>query len=257
MADTWATVVTDRDQRDLCAIARSWPLCSFNGSEYVIITHCQLPNGSLVKLHVRRSGADWIVSDGGAAVDEAAASGIDKPMFGLNVRRAIRSKGLHFIDGRIESPKVGENSLFNAVVVVANACRDIAETLIYVGGAQLGESLERRARKILIGRFHAWVLAKPVLINGASDRQHKFDTAINLPDGRKILIDAVRHQGNSINSSIVANIDVRRLNNPNIVQRIVFDPEENWKNEDIELLGVGATPVALPSLVDSVERIAA
>lgn len=100
-------------------------------------------------------------------------------------------------------------------------------------------------------------MAKPLLINGARDRQHKFDTALNLPDGRKVLVDVVRHQGNSINSSIVANLDVRRLHNPSIIQRIVFDPDENWKSKEVELLSVGATPVALPSLAAAIERIAA
>lgn len=257
MAELGSTAVSEAGALDIRAIARGWPLCDFDGFEHIITTHCQLPNGSLIKLRVRRSDDGWIVSDGGSAVDEAAASGIDKPVFGLNVRRAIRTKGLHFTEGRIESPKVGEASLFNAVVVVANACRDIAETLIYVGGAQYGESLEGRTRKILVGRFHAWVLAKPLLINGASDRQHKFDNALNLPDGRKVLIDVVRHQGNSINSSIVANLDVKRLHKTNILQRIVFDPEEDWKSEEVELLSVGAIPVALPSLAEAIERIAA
>lgn len=257
MAELGSTFVTDDPAPDLCAIVRSWPLCDFDGSEHVITTHCQLPNGALVKLRVRRSEDGWIVSDGGAAVDEAAASGIDRPIFGLNVRRAIRGKGLVFNEGSIESPKVGVASLFNAVVIVANACRDIAETLIYVGGVQVAESLEQRTRKILVGRFHTWVLARPLLINGASDRQHKFENALSLPDGRKVLIDVVRHQGNSINSSIVANLDVRRLHDDRLIQRIVFDPTEDWKNEEVELLSVGATPVALPSLAASIDRIAA
>jgi hypothetical protein len=241
----------------ICEIARGWPLCDYDGSVYTVTTHCQLPNGSLVKLRIRRAEDGWVVSDGGAAIDEAVASGISRPSFGLNVRRALRLKGLHLAEGRIESPKIGEESLFNAVVVVANACRDIAETLIFVGSVSDEETLERRTRQILIGRFHTWVLKKPVIINGASDRQHKFDTALDLPDGRKVLVDVVRHQGNSINSAIVSNLDIARLNNDHIVQRIVFDPTEDWKSEEIELLSVGATPVALPSLADAIERLAA
>lgn len=118
-------------------------------------------------------------------------------------------------------------------------------------------SLERRARCILVTKFHAWVLSKPVTINGASERQHKFDTALKLPDGRRVLIDVVKHQGNSINSAVVANLDVQRLDDPNILQRIIFDPDENWKPEEIALLEVGAPPVALPSLASAIERIAA
>ena len=242
---------------DLCEIVRSWAICQRDGEEHVVTTHCQLPNGSLAKVRIRRSGTGWIVSDGGAALDEAISSGVERPNFGMNVRRAIRGKGLSFVDGRIESPRVAMESLFNAVVVVANTARDIAETLIFVGSHFDHESLESRARKILVGRFHTWVLAKPVIMLGASEREHKFENALDLPDGRKILVDVVKHQGNSINSSVVANLDVQRLNNPKLVQRIVFDPSESWKNEEIALLSVGAVPVALPNLGDAIASIAA
>ena len=254
MAQAGHTAMTERD---LCALIRAWPICQHDGNEYIVITHCQLPNGSLVKVRIRQSGDGWIVSDGGAALDEALAAGVERPAFGMTVRRAIRTKGLSFVDGRIESPRVGEASLFNAVVIVANAARDLAETLIFVGSAFAEETLEIRTRKILVGRFHALVTAKPVIIAGASEREHKFENALKLPDGRKILVDVVKHQGNSINSAVVANLDVQRLNDPTIVQRIVFDPSESWKTEEIALLGVGATPVALPSLAESIERIAA
>lgn len=252
MAELGSIAVTERD---ICSLVHSWPICGRDGAEYVIITHCQLPGGSLIKVRVRASGDGWIVSDGGAALDDATSAGIEKPIFGLNVRRAIRSKGLSFVDGRIESPRIGLESLYNATIVVANAARDVAEALIYLGNNYSEETLENRARKILVGRFHSWVLSRPVIISGASERDHKFDNALDLPDGRKILVDVVKHQGNSINAAVVANLDVQRLGNPKLVQRIVFDPSESWKSEEIELLGVGATPVALPSLGDAIERI--
>jgi len=257
MADLDPTAMIRSLGGGVCDIVRGWPLCDYDGSVYTITTHCQLPNGSLVRLRVRRVEGGWVVSDGGMAVDEAVASGISRPSFGLNVRRALRTKGLHLTEGCIESPKVSEDSLFNAVVIVANSCRDIAENLIFAGGLSGEGTLERRTREILVERFHTWVLKSPVIICGASDRQHKFDTALDLPDGRKVLVDVVRHQGNSINSAIVSNLDIARLNDDRFVQRIVFDPVEDWKSEEIELLSVGATPVALPSLADAIERLAA
>lgn len=254
MADAASVAVMERD---LCAIVRGWPLCRRERDEFVVTSHCLLPNGSLAQVRIRAVGDEWIVSDGGAALDDALSSGVEHPTFTLNVRRAIRSKGLHFIDGRIESPKVGANSLFNAVIIVANACRDIAETLIMLGNGGTEEGLDARARKILVTRFQSWLLSKPVIISGASERVHKFDNALDLPDGRKVLVDAVKHQGNSINAVLVANLDVKRLENSRLIQRIVFDPNESWKQEEISLLGVGATPVALPNLADAIGRIAA
>lgn len=254
MADPESAAVTERE---ICATVRAWPICEHLENEHVIITHCQLPGGSLVKVRVRRSGQGWIVSDGGAALDDAVAAGVERPIFGLNVRRVLRSKGLSFVEGRIESPSIQLESLYNATVIVANTARDIAETLIMVGGNADSETLEKKTRRILVTRFHSWVLAKPVIIHGASEREHTFDNALDLPDGRKVLVDVVKHQGNSINATVVANLDVQRLNNSKLVQRIVFDPTEAWKREEIELLGVGAVPVALPALADAIGRIAA
>jgi hypothetical protein len=216
-----------------------------------------MPNGSLIQLRVRRMGDRWIVSDDGAALDEAMASGVDSPTFSLNVRRAVRQKGLEISEGRIESPRVGQESLFNAVVVVANAVRDIADAFIMIGDPKQDGALDKRTRSILVHRFPSWVSRMPLYINGASERIHKIDNVLMLPDGRKLLVDTVKHQGNSINSAVVSNLDIARLNDPKIVQRIVFDADEKWKPEEIELLEVGARPVAVSSLGDAIARLAA
>ena len=93
-------------------------------------------------------------------------------------------------------------------------------------------------------------------MRGHSEKEHRFDTAVVLPDGRKLLVDAVNHHMDSINSRVVANLDVKQLEDPSIIQRIVFDPLEEWRSEDLNLLKVGATPVALPQLARSIERVA-
>ena len=243
---------------DVCELARSWPLCTRERDAFLVTTHCQLPNGSLIKLRIRPMGRErWIVSDNGAALDEALCSGVEHPAFGLNVRRAIRSKGLNFVDGRIESPRITADMLFSASVIVANAARDVAETLLMLGDDVAEKNLDQKAREILISKFHSWVSQKPVTIEGASERPHKFANSLTLPDGRRILIDSVKHQGNSINSAVVANLDVQRLENPKLIQRVVFDPTEKWKPEEIALLEVGATPVALPNLGQAIERAVA
>jgi hypothetical protein len=253
-SDGQATVMIESN---LCDFIRNWQLCQRIGGGLQFSTLVQMPSGSVLNLSIRPSGDRWIVSDVGAAIEEACAAGIDKPVFGMNIRRAIRSKGLVMKDGRIESPTVTKDALQAASIAVANTSRDIAEALIYVGRDEREYSLNSRARQILVGKFHTWVSAKPVIIRGESEKEHKFDTALILPDGRKVLIDAVNHHAHSINSVVVANMDVRHLRDDSIVQRIVFDPSEPWKPEEISLLEVGAQPVALPQLAKSVEKVAA
>lgn len=245
-----------KDWADLCDFVRSWQLCRLVDDAYRISTLVQMPSGSVVDLAVRQHGERWVVSDSGAAIEEATKAGIDKPNLGLNIRRAIRLKGLQFVEGRIESPAVGMDSLQAAAIAVANTSRDVAEAFILIGRDEREYSLDRRARNLLIHRFQTWVSAKPVLVRGHSEKEHRFDTAVVLPDGRKVLVDAVNHHANSINSRVVANLDVKQLEDPSIIQRIVFDPLEEWKSEDLALLRVGATPVALPQLAKSIERVA-
>lgn len=246
------------DSIDLCSIIRSWQFCQLVDGVYRFNTLVQMPSGSVINLAIRNEFSDrWIVSDAGTAMEEATKAGIDKPSMGLNIRRAIRAKGLLFRDGQIETPPVDASRLQAAAVAVANTARDIAEAFILIGRDGREFSLDRRARNLLVSRFQAWVSAKPVIVRGHSEKEHKFDTALLLPDGRKVLVDTVRHQANAINSTVVANLDVKQLEDPNIIQRIVFDPLEEWKPEELSLLRVGGTPVALPQLGRSIARAAA
>jgi hypothetical protein len=245
-----------KDWTGLCDFVRSWQLCRLVDDAYRVSTLVQMPSGSIIELAVRQHGEHWVVSDSGSAIEEATKAGIDKPSVGLNIRRAIRLKGLQFADGRIESPPVPMESLQAAAIAVANTSRDVAEAFILIGRDEREYSLDRRARNLLIHRFHTWVSAKPVIVRGQSEKEHRFDTAVILPNGKKVLVDAVNHHANSINSRVVANLDVKQLEDPSIIQRIVFDPLEEWRPEDLKLLKVGATPVALPQLARSIERVA-
>lgn len=245
------------DTIDLCSFIRDWYRCEVSDGVYRVCTLVQMPSGSVIALRIRQHGDRWIVSDAGCAIEEANKAGIDKPNLGLNIRRAIRSKGLMFSDGRIEAPPVAIEKLQAAAVCVANTSRDIAEAFIMIGRDNREYSLDRRARNLLVQRFQAWVSAKPVIIRGHSEKEHKFDNALVLPDGRKVLVDSVHKHANSINSSVVANLDVKQLEDPTIIQRIVFDPTEEWRPEDLSLLRVGAQPVALPQLAKSIARVAA
>ena len=242
---------------EICELVRGWHICEHSKGSIKFNTMVQMPSGSVLFLSVRPAQGRWIVSDRGSAVEEATSAGIDRPVYGLNVRRTIRSNGLAFSDGQIESPPVDIEMLQQACVAVANTSRDIAESLIMVGRDEKEMGLDRRARSLLVSKFHTWVSAAPITVKGESEKAHTFDNALILPDGRKVLIDTVNHHANSINSVVVSNIDVKNLNDETIIQRIVFDPNEPWKNEEIALLKVGAQPVALPKLPKSIEKLAA
>jgi hypothetical protein len=242
---------------ELCTLVKAWGECEHNGRSMRYETLVQAPSGSLISIHFRSEGAGWVVSDGGSAFNEAISSGITRPNFNLNVRRLLRARGLSISDGEIESPSVDVSRLHQAAVAVVNTSKDVAEILVHMRESDGEFTLDDRARQLLVRKYKSLVSPRPIYVRGESEKSHKFDVALILPDDRKVLIDTVSHHTNAINSVVVANIDIKNLGDKNILQRIVFDPSEPWKLEELSLLKVGAQPLALTNLADSIDRLAA
>lgn len=218
-------------------------------------TLLQYPSGSLARVFFRPVGDLWAVGDNGGAFREVAAAGIDEPAQLGKLRKMLRQRGLGLHDGEIQTSPVGERELVRAAIAVANATRDAADLVISAGRNERMRSIEMRTRNILVTRYKTFVSSRPVMVSGRSDRQYRFSNALHLPDDRLILVDTVNHHANAINSAVVTNLDIRRQDDPRIVQRIVFDPAEPWKPEEISLLEEGAKPVALPFLESAISRI--
>ena len=79
---------------------------------------------------------------------------------------------------------------------------------------------------------------------------------VRLPDSRRLVIDAVKEDGSSINSAIVHHYDLRNTQKPDIVQRLVYNDREKWNASDLALLEVGAPPVALSKAQNAFKKIA-
>ena len=91
---------------------------------------------------------------------------------------------------------------------------------------------------------------------GASNKAHRFANVISFANGRKFIVDAVANEASSINSRVIANLDVKSVNDPTIEQRIVYDDEEPWSAADLNLLQVGATIIPFSRANDVIRRIA-
>lgn len=239
----------------ICEQLQSLWQCEERGGVVIFNTLLQYPSGSLVRVHFRPSGSRWGVSDNGGAFQEVAAAGIDKPSQLAKLRKMLRQRGLTLNDGEVLAPSVDFRSLPRAAIAVANATRDAADLVIGAGRDERVHSIEVRTRNILVQSYKTLVSSKPVTVVGRSEKKYSFSNALHLPDDRLVLIDTVNHHANSINSAVVNNLDIRRQDDPRIVQRIVFDPEEDWKSEEISLLTEGAQPVALTALPASINRI--
>ena len=91
---------------------------------------------------------------------------------------------------------------------------------------------------------------------GKSHKLHRFSNLVSFANGRRLIIDAASFDPSSINARVVANLDVRALNDPKIEQRIIFDDEERWTSADLSLLQVGATVVPFSRSQEVITRVA-
>ena len=80
---------------------------------------------------------------------------------------------------------------------------------------------------------------------------------VDLGRDRKLIIDPVANEASSINARVVANLDIKAIGNPNIIQRIVYDDQEEWSPVDLNLLQVGAIVVPFSHAGAVIEKLAA
>ncbi|MGB5102939.1 MAG: hypothetical protein WBO04_06405 [Steroidobacteraceae bacterium] len=129
------------------------------------------------------------------------------------------------------------------IALVANASRDVADWLFAHTKIKRERDFKVLLRQFLHTRFPDYLHQETLV--GQSNKPHKFEHLLHMPDGNRIIVDPVLHDPSSINARVVANMDVRLAGHKNLEQRIVYDDLNDWTAEDLNLLQVGA-PVVIP-----------
>jgi hypothetical protein len=158
-------------------------------------------------------------------------------------------------NGWIQTNPVARNLLPSAITNVATASKEAAHHLLDHFRPRVKKDFRIQVRSVLLS--YTKDLATNVPLIGASNRQHKFDFVMPLPQHRRLVIDAVVPDMNSISSAIVSHLDLRQSERSDIEQRIVYDETDSWASSDIQLLSAGARPVAFGHLNEVVAKIAA
>lgn len=221
-----------------------------------VSTHVLYPSNGTVSVVVRGGRNTFIISDEGGAVAEMTSAGLGIVLLDQMVKRRVRNRGLSVSDGAILSPPVSLEAVPAALLLVANASRDIAEW----GLSHFSFSTPRNFRKdlaALLGRHFHDNLKHDTPIIGKSNKVHKFSHVVYLSGDRKLLVDPATNDASSINARVVANLDVRMVENPLIDQLIVFDDQLKWKASDLKLLEVGAPTIAFSRAESEIVRRAA
>jgi hypothetical protein len=220
-----------------------------------VTTHCLYPSNGAVAVSVR-GRREFVVSDDGGAALELSRTGYQEVLSDRRLKGFVRPQGLKVLGGIIFSPTVRLEAVPAAVMLVANASKEIADW----GTDHLKFRVKRNFKADLaaiLDRHYHNHLQNDAPIIGASNKPHHFGHVIYLSGDRRLIVDPVINDPGSINSRVVANMDVRMANDPTIEQIIVYDDEAKWQSSDLKLLELGARTVAFSQVESVVERLAA
>ena len=206
-------------------------------------THCLYPDNSVVTVLVRGGpGYGFIVSDEGRAVDELTAHNREMLNPDRFLSRFCRREGLVADRGKIRSERVGAMNLASAVSFVANASARAVYKGLEVLKVRRPSNLKEDLASLLNATFPAQNIRKDVRIQGKSTRTYRFESVVDF-GSRRLVIDPVTRDSNSINAHAIAHMDIGRLGDPGISQRLVYDEKEEWPAADLALLQTAATIV--------------
>jgi hypothetical protein len=226
------------------------------GGDVVATTHCMYPSNGLVRVTVRGGGETIVASDEGGALGEALSAGIMVKDYDRTLGALVKEQGLILREGVIYTPPMPTKAASLAVMLVANASQEVARWLYEHTKIKRTRDFRAMLADFLTNKFDDRVAHNAVVI-GHSNKPHRFANVISLPGDRRLIVDPVANEASSINARVVANLDVKAMENPLIIQRIVYDDEEDWTAADLNLLHVGAPVVPFSRASEVIERVAA
>ena len=209
----------------------------------LVATDCLFPSNGVVQVSVRSVGDRYMVSDDGSALREVSVAGADAARSAAHFAQVVRKQGLELEHGVIRSPFLTIEQVPLAVVLVANASKELADHIFDTWRLARSRNFKRLLKETLCAEFANVGPVREQVVVGSSNKAHTFENVIGLNDGRTLVVDPVLKDANSINSRVVANLDVNAANHPGILQRLVYDDKESWGVADLSLLQVSRVPV--------------
>lgn len=217
-------------------------------------THCVYPSNAVVRVLVFGAGDTFFVTDEGRAFREAIAAGATLDYKDKSFAKMTKSLGLAMDRGVIKSPTVTADGLAGAIITVANASKEVAEWIYEHWRLERPRKFKDVLKELLRAEFKQ-IERREFL--GRSNKPHTFEAVVQFMNGSQLLVDAVSKDANSINARVVANLDVKAADHPNLIQRIVYDDDEDWRADDLTLLQMsGVTLVAFSKSESVLKRIA-
>lgn len=208
----------------------------------LVNTDCMYPGNGIVQVSVMGAGSSFFVTDRGGAIRVAEMAGAEITHHGRAYVKHVKMQGLEIAHGTIRSPNIGIDEVPAAILLVANASKEFADALFDGYRLAKSRSFKELVRAMLKAEFADRDVKEDIVI-GSSQKAHTFENVVTFLNGSKLIVDPVLNDANSINSRLVANLDIKHTNNPHLIQRIVYDDDRAWQASDLNLLGVSGVPI--------------
>lgn len=223
----------------------------------LVRTSCVLPSGSLLNVSVQPAIDGWIVCDEGAVVADAMAHGFDVDFSLRGLASKLSREGLKVEKGRIYSERVSSGELPFMVAYLATASIEASRWLLNSASKHSKRGVSDVLSELVDRRYSEIRLHDPLEVFGHSSKSYSFDNVLLLPNRKKLILDPVTRHDGSIKSRLVANLDVSQAGYENLIQRIVYDDDEGWEQQELALLNVGAPTVKMSRVEEVVDGMAA
>lgn len=235
--------------QDVMEVLAEWPQIMRTERGALVNTSCILPSGALLAVSVQPVIDGWIVCDEGSAVWDAESGGrsVERAVRGLSAR--LSGQGLKLENGKIYSGRVNASELPYMVAYVATATLEASKWLANRAKASDRRDITERLPQLLRNEYPNLVAPEPITLHGDTNKTYTFRNVLLLPNRSRLILDPVLHQDGSIKSRVIANLDVSRARPEKVIQRIVYDEQENWSQQELALLSVGAPAVAFSGVV--------
>lgn len=206
-----------------------------------VTTHCMYPSGGLVTATVRAGRETAVVTDDGGALSEALAAGIQHAPTDRRLASLLTGQGLLIKQGVITSPPVPLESVHVAIVLVANASKHVAEWLYATARIKVTRDFNKAVQQLLEAKFEKKVDHGQVIHGERAS--HKFANVIRFENGMRLVVDAAVNDPSSICARVVSHLDVKKRGDTSILQRIIYDDQQPWEPDNINLLSMSEVPL--------------
>lgn len=213
-----------------------------SGDRIIVTTHCTYPSGSLIDISVILGRSVAVVTDYGGAYSEILSAGIPSYPSDRQLQSLFYEQGLSFKNGIISAHKVPFTALPVAILLVANAGKELTHKVYLEAKAEIKRDFRKSLREMLSLTFKDVKISHDEKLVGKYKR-HNFTNVVHLDRGRQMVVDPVYPDDTSINTRIISHLDLKQANEPKYIQRIVYDDEDKWNPDMFSLLGMAEVPL--------------